>query len=411
MKLSKFAELVYRVFCDMQTLVDARLAPQYFTRRRKMPFDKLLNYLLRGHKGSSQAVLNEFFQRMGDDIHMTQQGLSKARNHFNHTPFLKAFYETVNAEYNLNQDPELPRVHGYKIIAIDGSVIALPNLPHIKELFGELKGSPCGRASIALDVLNDRIIEAEFEPMSVDERTLAIRHFQKLTGRIKMDDAVMTFDRGYPSKELIAEIWKVNAHFLMRVKQKFNAKIDEAPIGSTYVDLGNDCRVRVIKFELPSGEVEMLITDLFDMDESLFKDLYFLRWPVETKYDVVKSKLELPNFTGCSENIIRQDFWISMLLANAVAVAKSEADRKIQDVRQGKENRYEYQMNVNNAIASMRNRFADAVFCHDPVLRMMRINAILEEVTASVVPKRPDRKVARKAPRKVKYHHNKKSNV
>ena len=100
-----------------------------------------------------------------------------------------------------------------------------------------------------------------------------------------------------------------------------------------------------------------------------------------------------------------------MLLANATAVAKNEADEKIQERRKGKNNKYEYQMNVNNAIASLRNRFAEAVFTSNPLLRVIRINAILKEVAASVVPKRPGRTVARKNARNVKYHHNKKSNV
>ena len=100
-----------------------------------------------------------------------------------------------------------------------------------------------------------------------------------------------------------------------------------------------------------------------------------------------------------------------MLLANAVAVAKSEADKEIRDNRQDKANRYEYQMNVNNAIASMRGRLANAVFCPDPISRSIRINILLDEVTASVVPIKPDRKVPRKAARKAEYHHNKKSNV
>jgi hypothetical protein len=66
---------------------------------------------------------------------------------------------------------------------------------------------------------------------------------------------------------------------------------------------------------------------------------------------------------------------------------------------------------VNNAIASLRNRFANAVFCPDPSLRASRVDAIIREIAASVVPKRPDRNVPRKKARKAKYHHNKKSNV
>ena len=196
----------------------------------------------------------------------------------------------------------------------------------------------------------------------------------------------------------------------MRVKRKFNADIDAAPMGSCVVIL-DGIRVRVVKFILPSGQTETLITDLFDMEESVFQELYFLRWNVEEKYDVVKNKLELPNFTGRTVNVLYQDFWISMLLANVASVAKAEADGKVQTKRDGKRNKYPYQANVNNAIASLRSRFADAVFCPDPSLRTTRVDAIIREIAASAVPKRPGRNVPRKKARKAKYHHNKKSNV
>lgn len=38
---------------------------------------------------------------------------------------------------------------------------------------------------------------------------------------------------------------------------------------------------------------------LFDLPYEQFMPLYFRRWPVETKYDILKNKLELCNFTGC----------------------------------------------------------------------------------------------------------------
>ena len=411
MKLLEFINIIAAIFSDTHTLEEARTSPKYFTRRRKMPFARLLQYLLCGCKGATQAVLNKFFQRGGDTIHMTQQALSKARSHFDHSPFMKAFYATVHAEYNLERDSVLPRRYGYKFIAIDGSVTALPNLPDLALAFGSVNGSPSARMSIACDVLHDRIVEAMFVPMWVDERTCATDHIQKLESRIVMKDTVFILDRGYPSKDLIKTILGVHAHFIMRVKRYYNRKVDEAPMGSSTVELEKGLCVRVVKFLLPSGEVETLISDLFDMEESHFQELYFLRWPVETKYDVVENKLELPNFTGYSANVLRQDFWISMLLANAAAVAKSEADEKIQKKREEKGNKYEYQMNVNNAIASLRNRFAEAVFSPNPVLRVVRVHAIIREVAASVVPKRPGRTVQRKTARRSKFHHNKKSNV
>ena len=58
----------------VSTLVESRFKPQYFTRKRKMPFHDLLKYLLSMHRTSTQSALNKFFERKG--ITMSQQALS-----------------------------------------------------------------------------------------------------------------------------------------------------------------------------------------------------------------------------------------------------------------------------------------------------------------------------------------------
>ena len=81
-----------------------------------------------------------------------------------------------------------------------------------------------------------------------------------------------------------------------------------------------------------------------------------------SKFDIIKNKLELPCFGGFTENIIMQDFWVSMYLANMAAIFKNEADMKIKAERKDKNNKYKYQANVNTLIGSLRERLADAVF-------------------------------------------------
>ena len=102
-----------------------------------------------------------------------------------------------------------------------------------------------------------------------------------------------------------------------------------------------------------------------------------MRQPVEVKYDIVKNKLELPNFGGFTENVIMQDFWISMHLLNMAAVAKHEADVLIKRECIGKNNKYEYQANVNTVIGSLRNRLADAghlkKFCVKAIPKRQRV--------------------------------------
>ena len=149
------------------------------------------------------------------------------------------------------------------------------------------------------------------------------------------------------------------------------------------------------------------------MDVSEFKELYFKRWRIEVKYDVVKNKLEMPSFGGFTENVIRQDFWISMYLANMAAIAKSEADEKIKDARKEKDNNYDYQANVNNIIGSLRERLADAVFSRNPAHRQKKLERIILEIQRAVVPIRPDdgNTPRYENTRKTSFHHNKKHNL
>lgn len=151
------------------------------------------------------------------------------------------------------------------------------------------------------------------------------------------------------------------------------------------------------------------MTNLFELNESEFKELYFKRWPVEVKFDIVKNKLEMPCFGGFTENIIMQDFWISMYLANIAAIAKREADLEIKEQRKNKNNKYEYQANVNTLIGSLRDRFATAVFSRNPFHRVKVLKRVITEIQHSVVPIRPDDGSTPRYEntRKSKSHHNK----
>lgn len=397
----------------VSTLNESRLKPQYFTRKRKLPFYALLKFLLSMHKTSTQSALGKFLERKG--ITMSQQALSKARSKFDHTPFLKLFNGIRNAFYSSAYIDKLHKFNGKFLIAIDGSDTALPNLPSLLKKFGgtgSKASSPTARMSIAYDILNDFIMEANFSPLNVSERDHAQNHIEQVGKIIDLKDSVFIMDRGYASQELI-ELMSKKSLYLFRLRTKFNTEIDALPLGSHIITMYGDVKVRIVKFTLPSDEIETLLTNLFDLDESEFKDLYFKRWRIEVKYDVVKNKLEMPCFSGFSENVIMQDFWISMYLANMAAIAKNEADEKIKEERLDKDNKYEYQTNVNTLIGSMRDRLADAVFTRNPAQRQKKLERIILEIQKSVVPIRPDdgNTPRLENPRKVKYHHNKRSNL
>jgi hypothetical protein len=165
-------------------------------------------------------------------------------------------------------------------------------------------------------------------------------HINSLNLHPSKDKELIIFDRGYPSFEFIN---KPNGHglnYLMRVRQKFNIEIDSLPFGSHTLEItdGNNSVVtRVIKFKLSQNNknnddeiIETLITNIFDKDLTIddFKQLYFWRWPVETKYNLLKQKIQLENISGRSELSIRQDFFINILFSNLVAIAQEKSQQE-----------------------------------------------------------------------------------
>ena len=206
--------------------------------------------------------------------------------------------------------------------------------------------------------------------------------------------------------------------FVFRMPIKRVAEVDALSKGIHTLRItlkdGKRARVRVVKFDLPSGETETLLTNYYKRTMTIedYKALYFMRWPVEIKYDIVKNKIQLENFTGRTVEAISQDFYTCMYLANMVAIFKAEADPEIHEQRKDKDNKYEYQANTNEIVGSMRGRFIEACLEQSPAKSKHLIDTIMFEIKRSVVPIRPDRVVPRsKTPRRMKHYHNKKCNA
>jgi len=399
-------------------LESSRQRPQDFMRDRKMPFEKLICFMLNMVKGSTQTCLDHFFELIGrNDVHMTQQAFSEARQKIKWEAFQDLFLYTRELIYEGYNETW----HGYRITAIDGTKLQLPDDSKLRDYYGTIgKGNIAvtGQASALYDIYNNILIDVQLEPISTDERELAQRHISALYKMPSFGKECILFDRGYPSFELIETQVDYGIKYVMRVRRGFNNDIDKLRIGAGHSVIlhkkgHNDIPVRVIKFLLPSGEMETLITNIFDMNMGIndFKQLYFKRWPIETKYDEIKNKLEVENFSGRTVNAVKQDFYISMYLSNIISVACREAQEKVSRDRENKDNIYEYHVNVNQAIGTFKDRFIKVMLLKSARAREKKIKRILYLLTGNAVPTRPNRSLPRNpSPRKAKFRHNRKSN-
>ena len=381
-----------------------------------MSFTEMVVFMMNLVKTSTQTALDRFWNIIGKPaIHMTQQSFSEARQKLRPEACIELHSFTVSQIYAHDVD----RWHGMTVVAIDGSKIQLPNDKHLLEVFGGTgrgADSPTAQASSAYDILNNVIVDAQIEPLSVSENALATRHMEHISEIPGLEHTLIIMDRGYSSAALMLQAELKGLKFLVRLRKKFNVDIDALNCGIHDFELsaeGGKIAVKVIKFELPGGEIETLVTNLSDerMGIKAFKELYFLRWQIETKYGEVKLKIEVENFSGRTEAAIRQDFYITVMLSNIVSIATHEAQPVVDQARAGKENKHRYKVNVNHAIGTFKDRFIQALLESDAKTRGEKTDEIIRLLCEHVVPERKGRTVLRNpSPRKARFHHNMKSN-
>jgi hypothetical protein len=393
--------------------------PNAFTRNRKLNFlSTLLTIIDVGRESTSLKLgrLCKHFGIKGDAVMaVSQQAFSKARAKISEAPIRVIFERQIENEYQgkMSRLP-LRSGDGWSYLAIDGTKISLPNLPQLRERFfstGAGASSPTALGSCLLDIGNRRIIDAMLLER-LDERACAADHLKRYAQLRPGDEKSMfLLDRGYPSLELFRHFMALGYYYLMRCRAKFNVAIDALPAGCDEVITIKGTPVRVLKVVLSTGEVETLVTNDFERDGAEFMDLYSMRWDIEGAYAMLKTRIQLENFTGKTENSIRQDFWATILAATMILVLEEDVDEAIRKEREGKDNKWEYQMNVNKFVGIMKDDLIHAFTARSKLMLVHRMNKIVRRARRFVCPVKPGRKVERaKNKRKVAYHHNRKSN-
>ena len=123
-----------------------------------------------------------------------------------------------------------------------------------------------------------------------------------------------------------------------------------------------------------------------------FKWAYHKRWGIETKYNDVKNKLEIENFTGYSPDAILQDFYATMFLAHLGTVSSNiDLREEIEAAHIRPENRYTYKLNVAMTISELKRTVVEMLSTSSR-LKPERLYAhMVVRLSKAVVPVRPDR--------------------
>jgi len=368
---------------------------------------------------SLQCALNDLIPKLGLRYHtVSKVAYSKARQKLSHKAFIELNQEAV--VLTMYEDDDYKTWKGVRIMAIDGSLVMLPENDDDtvkefgtiaytydnKQAGGKETGEHCyARASAFYDVLNHTAVDTKLAPCKSYEVDLAQEHL----AYAQANDLVI-YDRGYCSFRMMAIATQAKGAFLIRCPGNLKVAADmlagkgaddiavtlNAPAGfakdSKNQGLPTTLKVRFVRIILDNGEIEVLATSLLDQDKfSLadFKELYWLRWGVETFYGILKTRLNLENFSGYSPEAIKQDFYATVFLTGAEAILAEDAEEQLQKQHAG------YPKKVNKAVSF--NVIKDQAFeiFYSKQSDRKRLKALTELFLTSPTLIRKDRKTPR----------------
>jgi hypothetical protein len=387
-----------------------------FTRERKVGFLSLVCIIINKVCKSTQLELDLFRERFmpesAKSTSYTKQSFSEAREKLNPTAFIRLNDELIRGFYS---DNDFKTYKGFRLLAIDASVLEIPDNPKTQEQYGFssnfAKDSRQARAlsSHLFDVENKLVLSSTIKSYTASERILARENIDKMLafGQEHIRNLIL-FDRAYPSAELITYLQSKNIKYVMRVslafwKEVISTTVPDAIVQITInkkrygklegkgagIPMGTVFEVRVLRIELSSGETEILITNLsateLSYEES--KPLYFKRWGIETEFNTLKNKLEIENFSGERPLIIEQDFYATMLLCNMASLMEQEADESLQQQNKGKTLKHEaYKINTNLLVGKMKNKFIEILLQEDKEEKVKMYQRFICELQRNFVP-------------------------
>lgn len=371
--ISNLFKSIHTKISSSDFLEKYRLQDNYFLRKRKMSFQDYIQFILGLPKKSLPTELDSFFTNHMETgtLPISKQAFSRQRQHISPKAFRDLFL--YSNDYISNHTKQ-KTWHGHRLLAVDGTTIQLPSTTENYNYFGghtNEKGDafPIAQANSLFDVLNDTFIDADISCYTFPERYSAKLFIDRFSHQGFDKPPVILFDRGYPSKDLIRSLMEKNLYYMIRCTSRFVDEVVNAPQGDYFVR-HNDKRYhhfpflfRVIKFTLPSGVEEILITNLYGAEYTTeeLKELYFFRWGIESKYDEIKNRLSIENFTGKKPGTIIQDFYATLLFANLVSSVKHISDALIANIERLKELKHEYQTNRNFMIGQISTHLFDLI--------------------------------------------------
>jgi len=362
-------------------------ADKDFTRIRKLPFDRLVLLISKLCKKTLSVEIERFFEEI--DCPQSCSVSAFVQQRIKLSPmFFYMWNMVLCGSYYLYAGKNARLWKGYRVVAADGSSVTLVNNKALSDHFGGQSNQQTNfvlaKTFYYYDVLNELILHSQIKPYRYGEMNMAYDSINEI-GK----DMLMLYDRNFCNYKMIAlHLWQEQERkFVIRAKETQNiikAFIESGENSATVywettpsavegmskcgfiINKDDRLKVRLVRVELDKS-VEVLVTNLWEEEghpSEQFKDLYFLRWGVETNISVQKNILQLESFSGLTATSVLQDFYATVMMTNLHSVLIKDAQQTIDMDR--RKRKYPMKINKNKSFGKLKS-YIVALFIEDNV--------------------------------------------
>lgn len=353
-----------------------------FTRHKKISFKDLLMLPITMEGGTLRHELYKYFAY--NDKTLSNSAYCQQRNKIAEGTFKTLFkkFDSHFAPSAYNQK--------YRLMACDGCTFTFTRNPNDVDAFygpneKSLKGFNQMHTVALYDIINKRYVDAVMQPIRKKNEFKAFAELIDSTADSDLSPIYIA-DRGFFAYNVFAHAIENNAFFLIRAKDLNMERLtgytaDELPeILDTHVtriltrssskkkrkhpEL-DDCyrhiskavrfdyldetstdeytiSMRILRFKITENTYENIITNLPEEEFSLedIKELYHLRWSIETSFRELKHIIGTGNFHSQKREFIEQEIWARFILYNFCSIITQQV------VLKKCKRKYAYQVNI-----------------------------------------------------------------
>ena len=354
-----------------------------FTRKRKLPVETLIRFIVQMQSKSLNSELCEYFTDLNSLP--TASALCQQRDKLDISAFQRIMHLFVNAF------DDYKTWKGYYVLACDGSDV---NIAYDEKDVDTKRqnGNNKPFSQLHINGLYD-CINHVFWDTSIDTATKT-RECAALMEMIMKHDypvnSIIIADRGYEKYNLMACCIENNQKFLIRTKDinvyssilsNMNLPDEEFDLDVTkiltrkqtnetkankqkYTFISNksdfsyfgtkdyyEMNLRVVRFKITDDTYECLVTNLtrdeFDLNE--LKKMYHMRWDIETAFKVLKYIIGMTSFHSKKRDFIQQEIYAAILLHCLTNIITERIK-----IEQSDKRKHNYKVNLSTAVTNMR---------------------------------------------------------